>query len=477
MVAGHAATVGTRPPGTLAFLKGLPLLADLAAQDLERIAGRATRRVVAAGATVMEEGTAGDGLYILMNGELEVTRRENGGEIVLAVLGPGAFLGEMSLIEEAPRNATIRAVHRSELLVVEPAEFLGLLAASPAAALTILRTFAARLRSTESALRQTAHLASLGTLAAGLAHELSNPASALSRSARGLAPALAALERCARLMGELGVDPERLPGFAAMPCGGEPRGGDGIDLAGVNRAEDALADWLRARGIDRPADNAAALVFCGWSPTRLATLLAPLQSAPAAATLEWLAARCAVAALVDETGKGAAAISEIVGAVRAHSYLGRGAVHTVNVQDGLDSALTILRGRLDPGTAIVRDYAGDLPLIEAYGGELNQVWVNLIDNAIHAVDGTGTIELRATGQRDGVVVEVADSGPGIPAELLSRVFDPFFTTRPFGSGTGLGLHVSYTIVRRHGGRLHVTSRPGRTVFTVELPLRIPPRDP
>jgi signal transduction histidine kinase len=462
-------TGGVGVDGTVAFLRGLPLLAGLPEEDLTRVAGLTRRVVVPPGHVVMEEGTEGDGLYILVDGELEVTRREGGGEIVLSVLGPGAFLGEMSLLERAPRNATARAVRRSELLVVAPEEFHDLLAGSPAAAITLLRTFATRLRSTESALRQNAQLASLGTLAAGLAHELNNPAAALSRSAASLPAALAALERSARRLGELGIDPPH-----------EAVGGDArpvTDLPALNRAEDEVADWLEDHGVDEAVDMASSLALYGWSPDRLDALVAPLSTGQVAPVLDWLAAHLAATALVDESRQAAEAISAIVGAVRAHTYLGRAAVQNVDVREGLESALVLLRGRLSPGITVLRHYAPDLPIIEAYGGELNQVWMNLLDNAIRAIEEGGTIELRTRRDRDGVMVEVADTGAGIPAEVRPRIFDPFFTTRPFGSGSGLGLHVSHTIVRRHGGRIDVESEPGRTVFSVWLPLRLPPRDP
>jgi signal transduction histidine kinase len=461
-------TGGVGVDGTVAFLRALPLLAELPEEDLTRVAGLARRVVVPSGHVVMEEGSEGDGLYILVDGELEVTRREGGGDIVLSVLGPGAFLGEMSLLERAPRNATARAVRRSELLVVAPEEFHGLLSGNPAAAITLLRTFASRLRGTEAALRQNAQLASLGTLAAGLAHELNNPAAALSRSAAALPAALEALERSARRLGERGIDPPHEAVDDARPV---------TDLAALNQAEDEVADWLEDRGIDGGLEMASSLTLYGWSPARLDALVAPLSPDQVAPTLEWLAAHLAATALVDESRQAAEAISSIVGAVRAHTYLGRAAVQNVDVREGLESSLVLLRGRLSPGITVLRHYAPDLPVIEAYGGELNQVWRNLLDNAIRAVEETGTIELRARRDRDGIVVEVADTGAGIPAEVRPRIFDPFFTTRPFGSGSGLGLHVSHTIVRRHGGRIDVESEPGRTVFSVWLPLRLPPRDP
>lgn len=313
---------------------------------------------------------------------------------------------------------------------------------------------------------------SLGTLAAGLAHELNNPASALGRGASALATVLDDLDRSARRVGGLGIDTDAFPGRGTGSASTDRPGG-WRDLAGTNRLEDEVAAWLDGMGVDRPVTMAASLVQCGWTAERLEGVLVGMPAGHASAVLEWLAARSAAMALVEEMGAGAAGITEIVGAVRAHTYLGQGPVQTVDVTDGLESSLLILRGRLGPGVRVVREYGPDRPLIEAYGGELNQVWSNLIDNAAQAVAGAGTIELRVAGQPEGVLVEVVDDGPGLEPDVLPRIFDPFFTTKPFGTGSGLGLHVAHTIVRRHRGRIEVSSRPGHTVFSVALPLRLP----
>jgi signal transduction histidine kinase len=460
---------------TLPFLRDLPLLAGFPPEALERISGLAVRLQLARGDVLMEEGTDPDGLYILMDGELEVTRGKGAGQVVLAVQGPGTFVGEMSLLERAPRSATVRAIRPSELLRIGADEFHEILTASPAAALTILRTFASRLRSTEAALRQNAKLASLGTLAAGLAHDLNNPAAALSHSARTLAEAVSELEARARHVGSLALEPALLARLAPLDGGYES--GARPDAAALNQLEDDITAWLDAGGIPRSFDLAGPLALGGWTPARLEELVREVPTPHATPVIEWLAARCAVAALVDESRAAATAISDIVQAVKAHSHLGQAPIQMVDVRDGLESTLVVLRGRIKSGIEIARDYAPDLPRIEAYGGELNQVWSNLIDNAILAVGSEGTVTVRAAPRDGGVVVEVSDTGPGIPAEQLPRIFDPFFTTRPPGSGTGLGLHVAHTIVRRHRGAIDVTSRPGRTVFTVQLPLRLPPPAP
>jgi signal transduction histidine kinase len=189
--------------------------------------------------------------------------------------------------------------------------------------------------------------------------------------------------------------------------------------------------------------------------------------------VRWLAAGCLVHSLQDEVGQSAARISQIVKAVKSYTYLDQAPVQEVDVHEGLESTLVILRNKLKSGVSVTRQYATDLPRIEAYASELNQVWTNLIDNAIDAMGGQGELVLR-TYARDGqVVVEVQDTGPGIPEEIRPRLFEPFFTTKPPGSGTGLGLHIVYDIVaNKHGGEIHLISRPGATCFQVVLPVQL-----
>jgi signal transduction histidine kinase len=473
---GEARTPMTQPqtlPNPAAgFLQGLPLLAGLPAEVLADVASHACRLQVPAGKIVMEEGSLGDGLYLLVDGQLEVTRREGNCEVVLAVVGSGAFLGEMSLIEQGPRSASVRTVRDSELLVIGPADFEALIEQSPSTALTLLRTVIARLRSTEASLVQHGKLASLGTLAAGLAHELNNPASALGRGLPRLREAWAELERSAAELGRLGlwsrleIEMRRRGIAVPAPTAAVPAG------LGAIEAEDRLLDFLEARGVEHAARAAPPLAAAGWTPERLDDLLGDLGPSHASAALHWLAARCDALALIEELARSTGAISDIVAAVKAHSALGQSAAHEVDVVRGVESALVVLRYKLGEGITIVRDFAPHLPRVESYGAELNHVWANLIENALDAMQGRGTLRLDAVPIRDGIAVRVTDDGPGIPDGIRARVFDPFFTTKPLGVGTGLGLHIAYHAVNRHGGTIRVESRPGRTTFTVELPLRV-----
>jgi signal transduction histidine kinase len=224
-------------------------------------------------------------------------------------------------------------------------------------------------------------------------------------------------------------------------------------------------------------EPAASLVALGWDGNQLDDLLAPFGTDEARlVVVTWLAATALVRQLLAEVTLAAGRISEIVAAVREYTYLDRAPVQQVDVTSGIESTLVILRAKWKAGVAIERAYAPDLPSIEALGSELNQVWTNLVDNAIFAMAGTGRISIaaRPAAGGDGVVVEIADSGPGIPREAAAHVCDPFFTTKGVGAGTGLGLYISRSIVERHGGRIEVASTgPGGTTFRVSLPARLP----
>jgi signal transduction histidine kinase len=452
------------------FLRRLPLFAELEDADLERLA-RVTQRIdVPAGQLLMAEGTPGDGLYIVVSGELEVSKREAAADVVLAVRGPGEVLGEMSLLTSEPRMASVRALRDSELIVVAPGEFQSLLVSCPAMSLPILRTIAARLRSTESALMQREKLASLGTLAAGLAHELNNPAAALVRSTSHLETSLAELRRHAQDLAQLGLaheDSARLQALAdAAPAQARVLG-----ALEASRREERLAEWLEARGLNDAWELAPAFVAAGQDEAALAGALAGIEPAVQPPVLRWLAADLNVRQLLGELQRSATAISAIVRAVRAWTFLDQAPLQDVDVREGLEDTLVILRHRLKDGIDIIREFDDDLPRVEAYGSELNQVWTNLIGNAIDAMGGRGTLTLRARRAGAHIIVEISDTGPGIPAGLRERVFEPFFTTKEPGQGTGLGLHVSWNIVvDRHRGRIAFEERDGRNAAVVQLPI-------
>jgi signal transduction histidine kinase len=237
--------------------------------------------------------------------------------------------------------------------------------------------------------------------------------------------------------------------------------------------ESATQTWLEANGISEAWEMAPALVSTGWESTSLEQLKGTFRPETLPAVLRWLAAGGEAYSLLDEVGVGTERLSEIVQSVKAYSYLDQGPVQEVDIHQGLDNTLVILRHKIKDGITVKREYAPDLPRIEAHGSELNQVWTNILDNAIDAMEGKGELILRTVKADDKVRIEIQDTGPGIPAETQKRIFEPFFTTKPPGLGTGLGLHIAYTIVNNHGGNIAVTSKPGGTCFQVTLPLQLP----
>jgi signal transduction histidine kinase len=328
----------------------------------------------------------------------------------------------------------------------------------------------------EVALRQNEKLATLGRLSAGLAHELNNPAAAAGRAA---AQARAELERHHRFelgLIEAGLGPATLVRLRELGARALTREVSPETLDAITRSdrEAAAEDWLAERGVPEAWSLAPALVAVGCREEELAAVAASFPGSHLAPVLGWLASLAASAQALEELAEATGRISAIVKALKGYVYLDRAPVQDVDLHEGLDDTLMMLRGRLRDGVRVRRDYAPDLPRIEAYGGELNQVWTNLIDNAITAMGGRGELGIATRSEGDWVVVEISDNGPGIPPDVLENVFDPFFTTKAPGEGTGLGLSISHgIIVDHHKGRIGVTSRPGETRFTVRLPVRLP----
>lgn len=425
-----------------------------------------------AGEALIKQGETGDSAYVVIKGEFEIQKQAGQSLIKIDVRNPGDVVGEMALLSRAPRNATVISRTDSETLRIPQEAFENLLMNSSTAAMAVLHWVMARLTQNESLLHQQEKMAALGTMSAGLAHELNNPAAAAQRSASELNKTLMKWQALTHEIESTAFKENQtgwLTDFMQEATGRfeSPRKLDALEKIDL---VDQLQVWLEANGIESAWELAPAMVDFGWNVESLEKLKA---SAFFNLSIQWLGTSCLMMELLSEVQQTTDRVSEIVRAVKSYAYLDQAPLLEVDVHEGLENTLVILQHKLKKGVTVKREYSPNLPRIEAYASELNQVWTNIIDNAVDAMNGKGEISLRTYAEDNHVIIEITDNGPGIPDEIQSRIYEPFFTTKAPGSGTGLGLHISHDIIaNRHRGQLLVESRPGETKFRVILPMRI-----
>ncbi|MFJ9339307.1 ATP-binding protein [Streptomyces sp. NPDC101733] len=469
-------------------LHGLEIFAGLTEDQLDWLVSVSTPKVLADGEVLFRDGEEADGFHVLLAGGLLVTKIVDGREEVLTRHSteeesaaaeehdgkPSAahrFTGELPLLTDGSYVATASATGPATTVVAYPKPvFFEMLTRCHGVAAVLLPVLAWRIKSSEVQARKRATVEALGTLAAGLAHELNNPAAAVARAAQELAPALDRLTATAHTWGATASGDERgvLERLAEEADRLPPP--DTTDPLAQADAEEEIADWAQDVGAERYGllgSGAADLgLELGWLLERLEGVSEP--ALPAA--LDHLAALLEARSLAAELRAAGPRISQLVAATRDYANLDRAPEQRFAVTDGLENTLVVLRAKL-AGITIVRAYEPELPELTGYPGELNQVWTNLVDNAAEAMEGSGVLTLRARVEGVCMVVEITDSGRGIPVDVLPRIFEPFYTTKDVGKGTGLGLHLSYRIVtQRHQGSLAARSRPGETRMVVRLPL-------
>jgi PAS domain S-box-containing protein len=343
----------------------------------------------------------------------------------------------------------------------------------------VLKKTLKRLNEMQNQLIIQEKMASLGKLSAGMAHELNNPAAAAQRGAAQLQATFAKWQSILLKMGLLNLDKTRVAKMIELDSEIKERALKPAELNALMRSdkEEAIEEWLQEQDIDTTGELAPALVNLGYDQIELEELTKVFNAEQFAMVIECLSFKHEIYSLVSEIGLGTNRIVEIVKALKTYTYMDQAPVQSVDVRKELDNTLIILHNKLKRGVTVVREYASDLPVIEAYASELNQVWTNIIDNAIDAMDGEGKLFVRARREDPWLVVEIEDDGPGIPEEIQSQIFDPFFTTKGPGEGTGLGLNISRNlVVQKHGGQISVSSKPGSTCFSVRLPLDFSPAE-
>jgi signal transduction histidine kinase len=454
-------------------LRAIDLFDGLTDRQLAELAEAGTEVRIEPGVDLFHEGDHADFWWVLVDGAIALVRHVGREDIVVGKMDvPGRWAGGFRAWDEhGVYLATGRGVADGRVLRV-PAEVLRELSNAwfPFGGHLIEGLYGTA-RTIESTARQRESLVALGTLAAGLAHEINNPAAAAARAADALDGA------CRTLLSSLGrlaqgeISAAQFTALDTLRREVEPRP-PVLDPLAVADNENALASWLVRHGVERDwmiaPPLAAAGVDLAWCE-RAATALPGPALEPG---LEWVASTFSAAILLAEVKESTRRISALVAAVRSYSQLDRASIQQIDVTDGLESTLVMLGHKLRDGVEVVRNYGAGVPRIEAYAGELNQVWTNLIDNAVDAMDGRGRLRLSTRADGDDVVVEIGDTGPGMPPEVAARAFEAFYTTKDVGKGTGLGLDIARRIiVERHGGTISIDSRPGETVLRVRIPVR------
>jgi signal transduction histidine kinase len=411
------------------------------------------------------------GLHIVLNGHLTIHVDQGSGRRKIMEWRAGDVTGLMPYSRLVAPPGDVIAEEPSELVTITRSNLPEMIRECQELTAILVHVMVDRARHFTSSYLHDEKLVSLGKLAAGLAHELNNPASAIGRCAGELRTAMDQLSLASRLTGSAGLQPEQLENLRRV-----------CDMAVNNRLpavlspleqeerENSLERWLKAHGADaRIADS---LAETSVSLEMLEQLSQSMQGEALSAGLRWLAINCTARQLTAEIQHSASRISELVQAVRGFTQMDRAAVpEPVVVAKGLSDTIAVLSSKAKgKSVKITLEIETGLPTVHGFAGELNQIWSNLIDNALDAVDSGGRIEISARHEHNGVVVRVIDNGPGVPAEILDRIFDPFFTTKPVGKGTGLGLDIVRRLIQRHNGQIEVDSVPGRTEFRVTLPL-------
>ncbi len=453
-------------------LRQVPLFSHLPDDQLQCLADPGKEIWLQPGDQIAKQGDPPDGFYIILEGQTEWTRTVDGQSMHAVNLEAGDVFAELILLLDEPYPTSGRALTPVHLYKLSPDAFWQMLDTCPQVRKGILKISAQRSQIHEAVSQQQAKLISLGTLSAGLAHELNNPAAAVKRSVQNLEDILQKLPTLALKLHQQPLTGEKLAFLSDLyqQATTTAKSCSHLDPITRSEAEDEVSDWLEAHDVDDGWKLAPTLVASGLDTDRLDEVLTNVSSECLGDVLAWLEATLTGVGLMGEIKLSTGRISELIKAMKEYSYMDRAPLQEVDVHEGIESTLTILKHKLKGGVVVKREY-GDLPRICAYGSQLNQVWTNLIDNAIDATGGKGQIWIRTCQEGDRVLVEIADDGVGIPPDIQPRIFEQFFTTKQVGKGTGLGLDIARRIVvGQHKGDIRFDSQPGNTRFQVRLPI-------
>ncbi|OYD96352.1 ATPase [Nostoc sp. 'Peltigera membranacea cyanobiont' 210A] len=457
-------------------LRQVSLFAQLTNEQFQWLSEHGCELCLVSGEYIAIEGEPLDYFYVLIEGEIEFTKKVGNAEKHVMSFGAGTYTGHELILLDAPHHlVNVRAVKPSYMLKWDTDTFWEMLTTCPSITRDLLIITAQRVQMLESMSQHHQKLIALGTLAAGLAHELNNPATAVVRGGKHLHKIFQQLPYLGLKLNHQQMTKEQLLFLdnllhsvivhAETPC-------DLEDLLAQSDREQEVTAWLDLHNVPDGWKIVSSLVRGGLDTQCLDTIVEHLPPESLTEVLAWLDATLTGIELLDEIDQSSGRISELVKAIKEYSYMDQAPMQEVDIHQGVESTLTILGHKLKGGISLTRDYDQSLPLISVYGSELNQVWTNLIDNAIDAMSGQGQIRIRTAQENKCVLVEIANNGPAIPPEIQERIFEPFFTTKGVGQGTGLGLVISYRIVEKHKGEIRLFSEPGNTRFQVILPISL-----
>ncbi|WP_371884857.1 ATP-binding protein [Caballeronia sp. S22] len=450
----------------------MPLFAGLSGGRKQWLLSNLSELRLKRGEILMREGQTVTHHFILLEGELLTEKRVAGRQVIDDTRAAPVSIAEASLLARMPLPLTFTASTDCYLVSLTESVVRTLMNECESFSSQIFRSMYGRISAYDMFILSGEKLAALGRLSAGLAHELNNPAAAVARAADGMRDSLDSLHRATRAL-VLSALPAGIMDTLDEWASRAPPAVDATPQGALRQseAEDQFAQWLSSHGLEKPWLIAPRLVAAGFAPDELEAIASRVSREQFGAAIGWLAATFEMRFLSEQTWLGAGRISEIVKAMKSYSYMDQAPLQVVDIHNGIEDTLTIMQHRLKHGVTVTRDYDRALPPVPVYGSELNQVWTNLIDNAVDAMDESGELTIRSHREGNCAVIEISDTGPGIPEDVMPRLFEPFFTTKPPGKGNGLGLHIAYrTVVHRHDGRLTVVANEGGTTFQVRLPL-------
>jgi signal transduction histidine kinase len=463
-----------------AELRTLFLFEKLSDEQLDWLCAEGSVELMQPG-WVYREGEPATCFYVMIEGSLVLSRRVGADDVdVTRTSQRGAYSGAFQayLGDRIPQiyNNSMRVSAPSRFFVLSAAKFASAMAEWFPMALHLLEGLFFGMQSQRQAVGQRERLLALGTLSAGLTHELNNPAAAAVRATSSLRERVAGMRNKLGLIAAAKYERDTLQTLITLQKEAVEHVAKAPALSPMEAAdrEDRLGEWFEEHGIRDGWDLAPTFVLAGLDESFLDKVAGVMDAGTVEGGIRWLSYTVETELLMDEIADSTTRISTLVAAAKQYSQLDRAPFQVVDVHELLDSTLLMLGKKIGPDITVVKDYDRSLPPIPGYPAELNQVWTNLIDNAVAAMSGSGTLTIRTAREDDCLLVEIGDTGPGVPAEIRTRIFEPFFTTKPVGDGTGLGLDISWRIVvNKHHGDLRVESQPGDTRFQVRLPFAAP----